>query len=81
MLEESGWKDQLKKDCLQYAQDHTSSNTSSKKVDDGSTSPFKDVSLESMLSALTSKSKGTVLREVLCLLNLTKLQKDGRLTL
>jgi hypothetical protein len=67
MLEESGWKDQLKKDCLQYAQEHASSSTSEtastangKKVDEASVSPFKDVSLEGMLSALLSKSKDAV---------------------
>lgn len=64
VLEECGWKDQVKKDCLAYAKEHAStskaesSSTTSKKPEDAKSSPMKDVSLDAMLKELLSKSKG-----------------------
>lgn len=65
MLEESGWKDQLRKDCIQYAKDHPSTEkgtSNEKKPEDAANSAHKtapDISLEAMINALVSKSKGT----------------------
>jgi 6-pyruvoyl-tetrahydropterin synthase len=60
MLEESGWKEQLSKDCLQYAQTHASASSTSisKKNDEAPSSPFNDISLDAMIGALLTKSKG-----------------------
>lgn len=64
MLEECGWKDQVKKDCLQYAKENSitskadSATVTPKKSEDGKSASTKDLNLEAMLKELTSKSKG-----------------------
>lgn len=65
MLEECGWKDQVKKDCLQYAKENgissksEASSSTPKKPEEGKNPSPKDVNLDAMLKELTSKSKGT----------------------
>ena len=70
MLEECGWKEQLKKDCLAYAREHSTAASSSsvaassvsngKKGEVEAAPTFKDITLESLLGSLQGKAKGTV---------------------
>ena len=68
MLEECGWKEQLRQDCLQYAREHSTASASSsatnpssngKRIETENVAPtFKDMTLESLLGSLQDKAKG-----------------------